>query len=190
MPFPLSADTENPTRATAIVKEVSAILSAAAKLAATAQRGREQIIEAAQSAAEPLVQEYLDIDEVERLLIRDTDTVIIPSAQPTRTRLDVPTIRNATGPQRDDYVLDGNIDRAMTNISNNIRANYQPLRMQAPGDWTASTIRPADGHAKESRHQRTEPTAPIRLHHLFAGATIQPIIDATMPRQVSEGKHD
>lgn len=65
------------------------------------------------------------------------------------------------------YVLDGDVDRAMTNVANNIRANCQPLRMQAPGDWTASTIRPADAHIKETRHQRAEPTAPIRMHHLF-----------------------
>jgi hypothetical protein len=65
------------------------------------------------------------------------------------------------------YVLDGDIDRAMTNVSTNIRANHQSLRMESPGDWVNSSIRPSDSHAKESRHQRAEPTAPIRLHHLF-----------------------
>ena len=65
------------------------------------------------------------------------------------------------------YVLDGDIGRAMTNVSGNIRANHQSLRMEPPGDWAASSIRPSDRAQKNHGIRRAEPTAPISLHHLF-----------------------
>ena len=103
LPFPLPADTSNPARSTALVKEIYKILADAAKSVVSPRLGRDQVTDAAQKRAEALVEEYLDIDDVERQLTLDTATVIIPSARPARTRLDVPAIRNATSAQRDAY---------------------------------------------------------------------------------------
>lgn len=65
------------------------------------------------------------------------------------------------------YVLDGDVARAMTNVSGNIRSNHMSLGMEPPGTWTDSPLRPADPHAKETRHQRIHETERFRLHHLF-----------------------
>src|SRR5262249_36212653 len=56
-----------------------------------------------QAAAERLVEEYFDIDPIEKMMIEDTDTVIIPSVRPTRKRVNVPTIEPSSPPQRDVY---------------------------------------------------------------------------------------
>jgi hypothetical protein len=103
LPFPLPDDTSNPERAKAILKNISKILTDTAASAASAVLGRAQAMDIAQRQAEPLVEEYLDIDNVERQLALDTAAVIMPSARPARTRLDVPTIRAATVVQRDTY---------------------------------------------------------------------------------------
>jgi len=65
------------------------------------------------------------------------------------------------------YVLDGEVDRAMTNVGNVIRRHHQILGMKPPGDMRASSIRPEDPRAKETHHERRTDPAPFRLHHLF-----------------------
>ena len=54
--------------------------------------GRDNIVARAQAKAESLLEEYFDINEIERILIDDTNAVIIPSVRPTRVRTEVPTI--------------------------------------------------------------------------------------------------
>jgi len=68
------------------------------------------------------------------------------------------------------YVLDGNVGRAMTNVAINVRSNHQALRMEPPGQWENSPLRPGDQHTKQTQHRRTNPTAPFRLHHLFVSS--------------------
>jgi hypothetical protein len=69
------------------------------------------------------------------------------------------------------YVLDGQTNRAMTNVENNIHAHFAELRMEANGGFTASGIRPHDPCSKETRHQRAHEDVWFRIHHLFlAGA--------------------
>ena len=52
------------------------------------------------------------------------------------------------------YVLDGDISRAMTNVENNIRTRVAELRMDANGEFVASTVRPVDPLIKETHHRR------------------------------------
>lgn len=71
------------------------------------------------------------------------------------------------------YVLDGDIVRAINNVANCIQLHHADLRMDAPGDLRPSTIRPHDGNAKESHHQRDGETDAFRLHHLFVATNIR-----------------
>lgn len=68
------------------------------------------------------------------------------------------------------YVLDGDVDRAMTNVGNVIRRHHGSLGMESPGRMHVSQIRPDDNHAKETHHQRQDDSARFRLHHLFVAA--------------------
>jgi hypothetical protein len=65
------------------------------------------------------------------------------------------------------YVLDGDIDRAMINVANNLRQHQEALRMDPPGELLTSNIRPTDPNTKETRHRRPHETTLFRIHHLF-----------------------
>ena len=65
------------------------------------------------------------------------------------------------------YVLDGNTDRAMKNVENNIRTRLTELRMDKNDGFLASSIRPDDPRSKETRHRRAHEATIFRIHHLF-----------------------
>jgi len=65
------------------------------------------------------------------------------------------------------YVLDGNTDRAIQNVENNIRKRLSELRMNKNGGLVASTIRPDDRRTKETNHRRAHEKTVFRIHHLF-----------------------
>jgi hypothetical protein len=70
-------------------------------------------------------------------------------------------------------VLDGDIDRALKNVENNIRSRLAELRMDKNGGFLASTIRPDDARTKETRHRRAHESAVFRIHHLFVAGESQ-----------------
>lgn len=65
------------------------------------------------------------------------------------------------------YVLDGNTNRAIQNIENNIRNRLPELRMDKNGGLVASTIRPDDCRTKETSHRRAHEKTVFHIHHLF-----------------------
>ena len=65
------------------------------------------------------------------------------------------------------YVLDGDIARAVNNVTNCIRLHEANLRMDSPGELQPSMIRPQDDNVKESHHRREQEAVVFRLHHLF-----------------------
>jgi hypothetical protein len=71
------------------------------------------------------------------------------------------------------YVLDGDTNRAMKNVENNIRNRLTELRMDKPGGFRDSTIRSADPLVKETHHHRAHQTEVFRIHHLFAAGENQ-----------------
>jgi hypothetical protein len=71
------------------------------------------------------------------------------------------------------YVLDGDTDRAIRNVENNIRSRLTELRMKMNSGFIASTIRPDDPRTKETRHHRAHETTVFRIHHLFAAEESQ-----------------
>ena len=65
------------------------------------------------------------------------------------------------------YVLDGNIERAIRNVQNNIRGRLTELGMDETGGLLPSTVRPHDPRTRETRHRRAHEDAVFRIHHLF-----------------------
>jgi hypothetical protein len=84
LPFPLPGQGYDPKRCHSIVREVAQIIAEAANRAQEAVLGRDDIVAQAVTATEKLVEEYFDVDDIERMLIADTDTIIISSVRPTR----------------------------------------------------------------------------------------------------------
>lgn len=103
LPFPWPDQQLDPTRCWRIVREVAGIVMEAAKRADTDFVDRGGIVRAASAEIEPLVEEYFDVLPMEKLLIEDTDKVIIPSVRPTRARPLVPTIMPSDQLKREAY---------------------------------------------------------------------------------------
>lgn len=102
LPFPLPEQTHAPKRCEAIVQEVSKIIDVASKK--TGQLGdRKDLVLRTQEAVNKLIEEYFDIDDIERMLILDTANVIIPSVRPSRTRPEVPTVKHSSSASRTSY---------------------------------------------------------------------------------------
>jgi hypothetical protein len=103
LPFPLPDDQPDPKRSREIVGEVSRIVTDAARRADADLADRSGIVRSASEAIESLVEEYFDVLPMEKFLIEDTNTVVIPSVRPTRARPLVPTIMPAKPAQLEAY---------------------------------------------------------------------------------------
>ncbi|MGA7500261.1 MAG: N-6 DNA methylase [Isosphaeraceae bacterium] len=100
LPMPFPDQLPNPKRGWEIVEAVAQIVTSAAGRARGDFVDRAGIVREASSAVEPLIQEYFDILPLEELLIDDTIKVTIPSIQPTRQRMPVPTVQPSSKAQR------------------------------------------------------------------------------------------
>jgi hypothetical protein len=103
LPFPLPDQAHDPKRCRGLVRDVARIVTEAAGRAGEHFTDRKGIVSQAQAEAEKLVEEYFDIDGIERALIGDTENVIIPSFRPTRAYPDVPAVHPSTEAQRAAY---------------------------------------------------------------------------------------
>jgi len=65
---------------------------------------RRKVVSDAVAITEKLVLEYFDVDDIELMLIADTDKIIIPSVRPTRARVDVPTLRASRQSDLEAYI--------------------------------------------------------------------------------------
>ncbi|RUL89459.1 N-6 DNA methylase [Tautonia sociabilis] len=100
LPFPLPDQADHPNRAAEIVAEAGRLMAAVAREASDAVLGRDDVVRRAQARAEPLIEEYFDVDPIEQKLVADTVGIVIPSVRPTRARIDVPALLPA---RSDDY---------------------------------------------------------------------------------------
>lgn len=103
-PFPLPEETQNPKRCRAIVSEVAAAVTKASKEASRDRADREGIVRRTQKAVGKRIDEYFDIDDIERMLIADTAKIIIPSVRPSRHKPNVPTVIQSNSALRASYV--------------------------------------------------------------------------------------
>jgi hypothetical protein len=104
LPFPVPDAMPNAKASWKIVREVASIVEAAAKDAARPICDREDIVRMASREIETLVERYFDVLKVEKVLIRDTVKISIPSVRPSAKRTKVPTITQSDGKWRDSYV--------------------------------------------------------------------------------------
>lgn len=92
LPLPLPEQHRDPARASAIIDEVVAIVEQASTAADHDFLSRNALVQSATERIEPLVLDYFDLQEPEKVLVDDTNDVIMPSIQPTRSRHRVPTM--------------------------------------------------------------------------------------------------
>jgi N-6 DNA Methylase len=103
LPFMMPDELPHQRRAREIVSEVADIVAKAATAADDYFANRVELVNLANAAIEPLLNEYFDVVPLEHALIEDTLRVIIPSFRPTRSRRVVPTIEPSRQAQRDEY---------------------------------------------------------------------------------------
>lgn len=103
LPFPLPEDTHDPKRCQAIVREIAAAVSKAVAETSDVFTDREGIVRRTQEFVGKLIEEYFNIDDVERMLIADTTSIIIPSFRPRRGELNVPTVKQSSDSRRAAY---------------------------------------------------------------------------------------
>lgn len=103
VPMPLPDQQSNPKRCWQIVEKIAAIVDDAARKASAEFADRRGIIQSADTAIAPLIDEYFDVHPLEKPLIEDTVKVTIPSIQPTLKRMPVPTVVPSTAAQREAY---------------------------------------------------------------------------------------
>lgn len=69
------------------------------------------------------------------------------------------------------YVLDGNVTKAMENVSSIIKKKFKELGMTAPGEMTVSSTRPSECGLRETNHSRRHSLELFRIHHLFTSGS-------------------
>ncbi len=104
LPFMRPEAMEDSQRAWEIVREVARIVDDATTRAGEFLSNREELIQTADQAVEPLLDEYFDILPIEKILIDDTLKLIIPSLRPSQKKKIVPTIYPGNPQQRADYI--------------------------------------------------------------------------------------
>jgi len=103
LPMPFPEQQSDGKRCRKIVDKVAQIVDAASKQAESNPLVRTNAIEKATAEIEPLIEEYFDIQPLEKLLIEDTLNVVIPSIQPTQKRMPVPTVKPSSVKQQTAY---------------------------------------------------------------------------------------
>lgn len=103
VPMPLPDQQSNPKRCWEIVAKVAEIVTEASRKASVSFADRDGIIRKADAAINPLIDEYFNLHPIEKLLIDDTLKITIPSIQPTRRRMPVPTVVPSSVSLREAY---------------------------------------------------------------------------------------
>ena len=97
LPFPI------PENQAEMVDRVFDVMESSTQLTKNDFADRAGVVSDARARIAPLIYEYFGITDSERDLINDTVKIVIPSTRPTRSRLDVPTIKRSSDMQREAY---------------------------------------------------------------------------------------
>jgi hypothetical protein len=103
-PFLLPEDTKNSKRARSIVAHVSAVMDRAIEEASQPIVDRRSVVEAARREITPLIYEYFDVDETERVAIEDTNEIVIPSTRPTNAASTLATLKHPSAVAQAQYI--------------------------------------------------------------------------------------
>jgi len=104
VPFPLPEDTKDPQRARCIVGQVGALMDRAIEEASQPIVDRRSVVEAARREITPLIYEYFDVDETERVAIEDTNEIVIPSTRPTNAASTLATLKHPSAVVQAQYI--------------------------------------------------------------------------------------
>lgn len=104
VPFPLPDQLKSPKDARRLVATVVKKVDAFAQAGKAVLSDREGAIRRLQAECDEMLYEYFDIIDVERVLIEDTENVVIESILPKRASASLPTLKEATADYRNRYV--------------------------------------------------------------------------------------
>lgn len=104
LPFPFPDQQPDKMRSREIVKKVASLIDAATEEFKDNFLMRDTAIENVTMEIEPLIEEYFNIQPLEKLLIQDTLNITIPSIQPSPSRMPVPTVKYSSNEQQKEYV--------------------------------------------------------------------------------------
>lgn len=103
LPFPLPDQTADPEQSREIVSAIASRIRQASEEARRPLTDRNGIIRDVQEEANRLIYKYFDIDDVERILVEDTNSVVIPSTRPTHASDSIPTLVQSSPKRREAY---------------------------------------------------------------------------------------
>ncbi len=104
LPFPLPESTYDPRTSAKIIDQIAQQVLALKTSIEKERIGQEEKVKSAMQKIRPLVYEYYDIDEYEKILIEDTVDYIIPSITPTANpKQTIKTLEHVTYDQRKTY---------------------------------------------------------------------------------------
>ena len=104
LPFPMPSQQPNKERCEALVDGVARIVDDAMEQSSLNFMARAYSIQMATATITPLVYEYFDIQPSERVLIEDTINILMPSIQPSRRTMPVPTVTPISEDHQTAYV--------------------------------------------------------------------------------------
>ena len=103
LPFPLPGDAPCRNQANGLVAGVNEIYNEAVRKANGKSTDRAALVETCVTKMTELVFEYFDIDPIERLLIEDTNKVLMHSTRRRKATDKIPTLQGSTTSARDQY---------------------------------------------------------------------------------------
>jgi len=70
------------------------------------------------------------------------------------------------------YVLNGDVKRAIKNVSGAVKKNYCDLGMEAPGEMRPSSLLPDNLRIRETHHERQHISDLFQIHHIFVSGAV------------------
>ena len=104
MPFPLPENTHDPSKSEEIIIKIADFIGNLKSVIHKGFLGRELRVKETQNAIEPLLYEYYQISDREKMLIEDTDKIFEPSSTPASLITRIPTLKPSSFKDRKDYV--------------------------------------------------------------------------------------
>ena len=103
VPFLLPEDAQSPNKARGILRDIIRKIDAFTSAPTPALDDREDRIQRLQRECDVLLYDYFSIDDVERILIEDTENVVIKSILPRRASSTLPTLKESSPEYRKRY---------------------------------------------------------------------------------------
>ncbi|TWT81339.1 putative type I restriction enzymeP M protein [Planctomycetes bacterium CA13] len=104
LPFPFPETHFGPQSANSIIESVCDVFAQFQAKLLSFPGSKKQLVKEAMVRFDELVFDYFDIADTERDLINETISISIPSTRPTRSRLNVPTVKTSSPQQREAYL--------------------------------------------------------------------------------------